>query len=54
MTKKEYGELLKYLGILRYEVTKKINEDFDAKREIIEALNMLMLNQFLLEQIMDA
>ena len=55
MTKEEYGELLKYLGILRYAILKKIpfDENFDIKNKVIEAVNILLLDRFILEQIMD-
>lgn len=52
MTKDEYGNLLKYLGILRHTIYKlrDVQNDFEIKEELIQAINIIFEEMPILEE----
>ncbi len=52
MTKEEYGNLLKYLGILRYSINKLRSQEreFELKKEVLKAINLILNEVPILEE----
>lgn len=52
MNKEEYGELLKYLGILKFVIYQLRNQEreFDIKKDILQAINLIINEIPLLEE----
>lgn len=52
MTKEEYGELLKHLGILRYSIHKLRDKerDFELKKEVLKSIELLLNEIPILEE----
>lgn len=51
MTKEEYGELLKYLGILKYSIHKlrDCERELELKKEVLSAVELILLEVPILE-----
>ena len=52
MTKEEYSELLKYLGILRYTVHEMQNKEreWNLKKEILQSIDLIINEAPILEE----
>lgn len=52
MTKEEYGELLKYLGILKHSIHKLRDQEreFEVKKEVLSAIELILQDVPILEE----